>query len=171
MPRVKLGTRRQITIPAETVKRFGLKAGEELELVETDEGILMKPVVAAKPPAAARLTPKEQRMLEQAKAKIAVINTDITAATGLTKEEARVAAKVGLIDPDQTWWWLESWQQGEREAAEDLKAGRVSGPFESVEELIRDLRPCGSSTPTVLSGTMTTSQSRSSEVLTKHFAF
>ncbi len=99
MPRAKLGARRQVTIPAETVKRLGLKVGEELELVATNEGILIKPVSAAKPPAGTRLTPREQPVLEQAKAKIAAINTDITTATGLTKDEARVAAKAGSLTP------------------------------------------------------------------------
>ena len=140
MPRVKLGARRQVTIPAATVKRLGLKVGEELELVETDEGILMKPASAAKPPVGARLTPGEQQLLDQAQAKIAEINTDITTATGLTKDEARVAAKAGLIDSDQTWWWLESWQQREREAERDIRAGNVIGPFDSPEGAIRALK-------------------------------
>ena len=33
MSRVKLGARRQIILPAETVKRLGLKAGEEVVLI------------------------------------------------------------------------------------------------------------------------------------------
>ncbi len=40
-----------------------------------------------------------------------------------------MAAKVGLIDPDQRWWWTEEWQQGEREAEEDIAKGGLSGPF------------------------------------------
>ena len=43
MPRVKLSARRQITIPAETAKRLGLKAGEELELVESEKAIVLVP--------------------------------------------------------------------------------------------------------------------------------
>jgi antitoxin MazE len=30
-----------------------------------------------------------------------------------------------LIDKDQAWFWTERWQKGEREAEEDIKAGRV----------------------------------------------
>jgi AbrB family looped-hinge helix DNA binding protein len=43
MPTVKLGSKRQITIPAETIKRFGLKPGEELELVESGKAIVLVP--------------------------------------------------------------------------------------------------------------------------------
>jgi antitoxin MazE len=43
MPRVKLSARRQITIPAEITKRLGLKAGEELELVESERAIVLVP--------------------------------------------------------------------------------------------------------------------------------
>ena len=30
-----------------------------------------------------------------------------------------------LIDASQAWFWTEEWQKGEREADEDIKAGRV----------------------------------------------
>jgi AbrB family looped-hinge helix DNA binding protein len=40
-----------------------------------------------------------------------------------------------LIDADQAWFWTPEWQAGEREAEEDIKAGRVSGPFKTVEEM------------------------------------
>jgi AbrB family looped-hinge helix DNA binding protein len=30
-----------------------------------------------------------------------------------------------LIDKDQAWFWTKRWQEGEREADEDIKAGRV----------------------------------------------
>ena len=30
-----------------------------------------------------------------------------------------------LIDKDQAWFWTERWQQGEKEAEEDIRAGRV----------------------------------------------
>jgi AbrB family looped-hinge helix DNA binding protein len=45
-----------------------------------------------------------------------------------------------LIDKDQAWFWTKEWQEGEREADEDIKAGRVSGPFNTVEELLADLK-------------------------------
>jgi hypothetical protein len=32
----------------------------------------------------------------------------------------------GRIDPEQAWFWTREWQAGEREADDDLKAGRVT---------------------------------------------
>ena len=43
-----------------------------------------------------------------------------------------------LIDKSQAWFWTEKWQEAEREADEDIKAGRMK-TFESVEDLIRHL--------------------------------
>ncbi|MBI2912586.1 MAG: AbrB/MazE/SpoVT family DNA-binding domain-containing protein [Chloroflexi bacterium] len=40
-----------------------------------------------------------------------------------------------LIDADQAWFWSAEWQKGEREVDEDLRAGRVIGPFKTVEEM------------------------------------
>lgn len=44
-----------------------------------------------------------------------------------------------LIPKDQAWFWTKEWQEGEREADEDIEQGRVSGPFDSVDELMRYL--------------------------------
>jgi AbrB family looped-hinge helix DNA binding protein len=30
-----------------------------------------------------------------------------------------------LIDKDQAWFWTKRWQEGEKEAEEDIRAGRV----------------------------------------------
>jgi hypothetical protein len=43
-----------------------------------------------------------------------------------------------LVDKSQAYFWTRKWQEGEREADEDMKAGRVKD-FDSVEELIGDL--------------------------------
>ena len=43
-----------------------------------------------------------------------------------------------LVDRSQAYFWTRKWQEGEREADEDIKAGRVK-TFDSVEELISDL--------------------------------
>ena len=43
-----------------------------------------------------------------------------------------------LVDKSQTYFWSDAWQQGEREANEDIAEGRVSG-FSNVEELITAL--------------------------------
>jgi AbrB family looped-hinge helix DNA binding protein len=89
MPRVKIGTRHQVTLPAETLKRLGLDAGEELEVVEHNKMIL--------------LVPRKH------------------------------------IPKDQEWYYTDTWQQMMQEAFDDLKAGRIQGPFETVEDLITEL--------------------------------
>ena len=43
-----------------------------------------------------------------------------------------------LVDKSQAYFWTKRWQEGEKEADEDIKAGRVK-TFESVDELIKDL--------------------------------
>jgi len=45
-----------------------------------------------------------------------------------------------LIDKDQAWFWTKEWQEGEREADEDIKAGRVSQVFDTAKEAIRALK-------------------------------
>jgi bifunctional DNA-binding transcriptional regulator/antitoxin component of YhaV-PrlF toxin-antitoxin module len=42
------------------------------------------------------------------------------------------------IDASQAWFWTERWQQMEREADEDIAAGRVA-TFDNVEDFIADL--------------------------------
>jgi len=41
-----------------------------------------------------------------------------------------------LVDKSQAYFWTKRWQEGEREADEDIKAGRVK-VFDSVE-LVKD---------------------------------
>jgi len=43
-----------------------------------------------------------------------------------------------LVDKDQAWFWTKEWQEGEREADEDIKKGRVK-KFKKMEDLIEDL--------------------------------
>ena len=43
-----------------------------------------------------------------------------------------------LIDADQAWFWTDAWQRGEREASDDIAAGRVrrsKGGDEFIESL------------------------------------
>lgn len=129
----------QVSLPTRLSRKLGIAEGDYVEMQETRDGILVKPVSVAERVPAARLTPKEQQLLLKAKDKVARIKKDLVSARGLTEEEARVAAKVGLIDPEQMWWWLESWQKGEREADKALRARKVK-EFDNVEALIRDLR-------------------------------
>ena len=43
-----------------------------------------------------------------------------------------------VIDKDQAYFWTEAWQEGEREAEQDLRQGRTE-QFETLEALIADL--------------------------------
>jgi hypothetical protein len=41
----------------------------------------------------------------------------------------------GRIDPEQAWFWTQEWQAKEREADDDLAAGRIAS-YESDEEFL-----------------------------------
>jgi antitoxin MazE len=53
-------------------------------------------------------------------------------------EDSLVLSPRQVIDKSQAYFWTEEWQEGVREAVEDLKAGRVER-FETLEDLIADL--------------------------------
>lgn len=44
-----------------------------------------------------------------------------------------------LVDSEQAYFWTPEWQEGEREASEDIRKGRVKR-FRSVQALKRDLQ-------------------------------
>ena len=52
--------------------------------------------------------------------------------------ERAVLVPKKLVDKSQAYFWTRKWQEGEREADKDIKAGRVK-TFDSVEELVSDL--------------------------------
>ena len=138
MAAVRIGPKHQVTIPKEVFEALGLEAGDFLDAkAEGGRIVLIPKRLAAKAPAP-RLSPAEQKILIRAKAKIGRIQDDLLHAKGLTREEVRVAARAGLIDPDQMYWWTEEWQKGERAAERGIRAGRVQ-TFSSMEELLRDL--------------------------------
>jgi len=85
------------------------------------------------------LSSAEHKILIRARAKIKRIQRDLLKSRGLTREEARVAAKAGIIAPAQMYWWTEEWQKGERAAERDVRAGRVQA-FSSVEDLLSGLK-------------------------------
>jgi len=54
------------------------------------------------------------------------------------EEERAVLMPKRLVDKSQAYFWTRRWQKAEKEADEDIKAGRVK-TFESVDELIKEL--------------------------------
>lgn len=51
-------------------------------------------------------------------------------------EDGEVVLRVKkLVDKEQAWFWTRRWQEGEREAEEDIRAGRVHR-FDNAEEAI-----------------------------------
>lgn len=44
------------------------------------------------------------------------------------------------MNSEQSWFWTSKWQAKEREADEDIKAGRISGPFRTVAEFMDGLK-------------------------------
>jgi len=42
------------------------------------------------------------------------------------------------IEPDQKWYWTPQWQAAEREADDDIGAGRTRD-FETIDDLLGDL--------------------------------
>jgi bifunctional DNA-binding transcriptional regulator/antitoxin component of YhaV-PrlF toxin-antitoxin module len=138
MPAVRIGPKHQVTIPKEVFAHLKLEVGDFLDAAAEQGRVILTPKrLAAKVPAL-RLSAAEQRMLARVKAKIERIQQNLPRARGLTPEEARVAARAELIDPDQRYWWTEGWQRGERAAEADVRGGRVR-TFASREEFLSEL--------------------------------
>ena len=56
----------------------------------------------------------------------------------VVEDEKAVLVPKKIIDKSQAYFWTKAWQEAEREASEDIAAGRVK-TFSSAEELIKDL--------------------------------
>lgn len=137
MPHSKITSGHRITIPKQVFEKLGLKVGDVIEVIEENGKVVLIPQqMVSSPP---ELPIKEQRILTRAEEKIKAINEDMLNSTGLTEAEVNVAAKAGLIDPEQKYWWLEPWQKGEREAERDEREGRSSSAFETAEGLLAHL--------------------------------
>ena len=140
MAAIRIGPKHQVTIPLKVFEALKLTVGDFLDASAQSGRIVLTPMqLAAKVPAA-RLTPAEQRTLARAKAKIERIRQDLLRARGLTPGEAHIAAKAGLIDPDQAYWWTEAWQKGERAAEADRRTGKLLGPFATVKEFTESMK-------------------------------
>lgn len=53
----------------------------------------------------------------------------------LNEQGQVVVEQVQFIDPEQAWFWTEKWQKMEREAQEDIDAGRVHR-YANIDEAI-----------------------------------
>ena len=87
--RVRLGAKRQITLPRRAASRLRLHEGDYFDVRVADDRIELVPMA--------------------------------------------------MIPRDQLWYWTPEWQAKEREADEDLAAGRVKS-FKSADSLIRSLQ-------------------------------
>jgi len=53
-------------------------------------------------------------------------------------DDRAVLAPKKLVDKSQAYFWSREWQEAEKEADQDIKAGRVKS-FESAEDLFEEL--------------------------------
>jgi len=56
----------------------------------------------------------------------------------LVEDDKAVLLPKKIVDKSQVYFWTKEWQEAEKEASEDIKAGRVK-TFDNVEELLADL--------------------------------
>lgn len=139
MSYVKIGPKHQITIPKKVFEALQLEVGDILEVkVSNGKGIFVPKRITEKAPAA-KLTPRQQKLLKTVKDKITMMQKDLTTAEGLTETEANLAVKAGLIDVKQRWWWTEEWQSAEREAQKDIDEGRLE-EFDNLNDFLKALQ-------------------------------
>ncbi len=55
------------------------------------------------------------------------------------RNEGILIKPVKVIPSDQEYFYTKEWQKGESEAAKDISEGRLSGPFETVNDLNKEL--------------------------------
>jgi antitoxin MazE len=56
----------------------------------------------------------------------------------MVEDDKAILLPKKIVDKSQAYFWTKEWQEAEREASEDIKAGRVK-KFDNVEELLADL--------------------------------
>jgi AbrB family looped-hinge helix DNA binding protein len=56
----------------------------------------------------------------------------------VVEDEKAVLLPKKIIDKSQAYFWTKEWQEAEKEASADIKAGRVK-TFKDVKELMEDL--------------------------------
>ena len=131
---VKVRPRRQVTIPKDIFSKLHLEEGDFMEAKAEDQKIILVPKKLVTKTGIVPLSKGEQKLLKKTQAKIEKIKQDMVHSKGLSDEELAVAVKVGMIDPDQAWWWTEEWQKGEREAQKEINEDNLLGPFSTVEQ-------------------------------------
>jgi AbrB family looped-hinge helix DNA binding protein len=138
----KIKERFQVTIPREVRDRFKCEVGDTLDVVYQNGRIVMVQQQVIAKPQIAKLDKEEQVFAHTAREKIRKIGSNFLNSVGLSDDEIKVAVKIGLIEPDEAWWYEEEWQAGEREASNDLKEGEVSDAMEGAElnQYLDDLR-------------------------------
>ncbi len=87
---VHVGSKHQVTLPKEIVRKAHLAPGDPLEVVCEGDAIILRPQIH--------------------------------------------------VPREQAYFWTREWQAGEREADEEIRAGRVRGPFRTVKEMKRSLK-------------------------------
>ncbi len=60
-------------------------------------------------------------------------------AFGLNEAGEVVLRGYTSIPTDQRWFWESEWQEGEREASDQIARGELSGPFSSAEDMFAAL--------------------------------
>ena len=58
----------------------------------------------------------------------------------MEKNGRLIIKPVIVVDKSQEFFWTSEWQEGEKEAEEDIRRDRLSGPFETADKLIRHLK-------------------------------
>ncbi len=56
------------------------------------------------------------------------------------KEYEKARRILNIISENQIWFWTKEWQNKEREADNNMKMGKISGPFYSGKELLKSLK-------------------------------
>lgn len=54
------------------------------------------------------------------------------------EDEKAVLLPKKLVDASQAYFWTKEWQDAEKEASEDIEAGRVK-TFDTADELVKEL--------------------------------
>lgn len=56
------------------------------------------------------------------------------------KEYEQILSVFKIIPKDQLWFWTKEWQKKEKGAEEDIRRGKIKGPFSSGKELLKSLK-------------------------------